>query len=231
MAAAHASETDSDTAPPGYTRQGECALLFDPNPDGALDLVLQQRLWSLADTLKSDAAVREVVLGMNNVLVVWREPVAALGPEAERLDALWRDSTPREGAGRVVEVPVSYGGPEAEDLAHAAEHAGLSPRDYAERHAAGDYVVYALGSQPGFGYLGGLPPELAVPRRRVPRPSVPSGAIMIGGGQAGIQSRTTPSGWHVIGMSTLQCFDARAEPPVLLAPGDRVRFQIKEIRA
>lgn len=220
-----------ESVPPGFSRQGEAAILFDPNPQSALDLALQQRLWAMAAALREQAGVREAVLGMNNLLVVWREPVRDLAAQAQGLLGLWQGCAPREGSGRVVTVPVTYGGPEAEDLAYVAQQTGLSMAEYAQRHAAAVYVVYALGSQPGFAYLGGLPAELAVPRRSVPRPSVRSGAIIIGGGQAGIQSRTTPSGWHVIGVSALQCFDAEAATPDLLSPGDQVRFEIKEILA
>ncbi len=34
------------------------------------------------------------------------------------------------------------------------------------RHSQGIYTVVALGSAPGFGYLHGLDPRLATPRKR-----------------------------------------------------------------
>ena len=44
-----------------------------------------------------------------------------------------------------------------------------TPAEVVRRHSAGDYVVYLLGFLPGFAFMGGLPPELATPRRAEPR--------------------------------------------------------------
>ena len=35
---------------------------------------------------------------------------------------------------------------------------------------------------------------------------------------------TTPGGWHLIGRTDARLWDPTADPPALLAPGDRVRF-------
>ncbi|HEY9107231.1 MAG TPA: carboxyltransferase domain-containing protein, partial [Roseateles sp.] len=34
----------------------------------------------------------------------------------------------------------------------------------------------------------------------------------------------SPGGWQLIGHTDMPLFDPQAEPPTLLAPGDRVRF-------
>jgi len=60
---------------------------------------------------------------------------------------------------------------------------------------------------------------------------VPAGTVMVGGAQAGIQSRTTPSGWHLLGMCDVQSFDPKADPPAFFAPGDTVRFVIESVSA
>lgn len=208
----------------------ETGLLCLP-PEGPLDAALQERFWGLADRLLQEPFVREVVPGMNNLLVVI-DPFAVSG-EAARALCLdrWRDAPVRATEGRVHDLPVRYGGSTGEDLAHVAAVAGLSPADYVRRHAAGTYTVFALGSQPGFGYLAGLDPALAVPRRDTPRSRVDSGSVVIGGAQAGVISRTSPSGWHIIGMTGATFFDPAREPPSLLAPGDRVRFVIEDVSA
>jgi allophanate hydrolase subunit 1 len=35
----------------------------------------------------------------------------------------------------------------------------------------------------------------------------------------------TPGGWHIIGRTSTVMFDPAREPPVLLVPGDTVRFR------
>lgn len=211
-----------------FSDLGEAGLLCEHAP-GPLDLGRQRRIWSVARALGGQAGICELVPGMNNLLVLY-EP--GLDPAAlrTRITDLWRAPPEVGGGGRLIEIPVIYGGETGPDLAALADGAGLGPAEFAAMHAQAAYTVYALGSQPGFGYLGGLPARLAAPRRTVIHPRVEAGSVIIGGGQTAVQSRTTPSGWHIIGHTETRCFDPTADPPTLLAPGDRVRFRLTGVR-
>ena len=125
---------------------------------------------------------------------------------------------------RTVEIPVSYGGPSGPDLEDVARHTGLTPARVVELHAASVYLVYFLGFSPGFPYLGGLSPELAMPRLSAPRKVVPAGSVAIGGSQTGVYPVESPGGWRIIGRTSLRLFDPAATPPALLRIGDTVRF-------
>ncbi|GAB3091844.1 5-oxoprolinase subunit PxpB [Lysobacter terrae] len=125
---------------------------------------------------------------------------------------------------RTVEIPVVYGGEAGPDLDSAAAELGIAPAELAQRHAAGLYTVAMIGFAPGFPYLLGLDPQLALPRLATPRTSVPAGSVAIGGLQTGIYPRESPGGWRLIGRTPLSLFDPSKDPPTLLAPGDRVRF-------
>lgn len=127
-------------------------------------------------------------------------------------------------AARLVEIPVRYGGEHGPDLDEVARDTGLSPEQVVARHTAGHYHVALLGFAPGFPYLLGLDPALALPRLATPRQRVPAGSVAIGGAQTGIYPRESPGGWRVIGRTPLTLFDPLRDPPALLAPGDRVRF-------
>lgn len=141
------------------------------------------------------------------------------------LAGLLRDAgTAVEPASRLVEVRVRYGGDDGPDLAAVAAHAGLSPAATVALHAGGDYRVAMLGFAPGFPYLAGLDPRLAMPRRATPRLRVAAGSVGIGGDQTGIYPRPGPGGWQLLGRTALPLFDPARQPPSLLAPGDRVRF-------
>jgi KipI family sensor histidine kinase inhibitor len=124
--------------------------------------------------------------------------------------------------GGVVEIPVVYDGP---DLDEVAGLTGLSREQVIERHAAAEYLVGWLGFSPGFGYLTGLDPELHVPRRDSPRTSVPAGSVAIAGPLAAVYPSASPGGWRLLGRTAAQLWDARREPPAVLAPGQRVRFR------
>lgn len=135
---------------------------------------------------------------------------------------------PAEGAlplsGKLHVIPVEYGGAAGPDLADLAAQAGLDVATYINRHAAAEYTVAFLGFQPGFPYLNGLPGALQVPRRQTPRVGVEAGSVAIGGRYAGIYPAKGPGGWQIVGRTAVVLFDPQRDPPVLLQPGDRLRF-------
>jgi inhibitor of KinA len=126
--------------------------------------------------------------------------------------------------GRLVEIPVCYGGELGEDLEEVARRHGLTPEEFATIHASTDYRVYLLGFVPGFAYLGNLDSRIATPRRDTPRPHVPAGSVAIGGDQTGVYPLETPGGWHLVGRTPVRMFTPETEPPCLLGAGDSVRF-------
>ncbi|KMN82091.1 allophanate hydrolase [Chromobacterium sp. LK11] len=192
------------------------------------DLACQRRIWWLAQTLTGAAGLIDVVPGMNNLTLIF-DPDADDGEAwLERLRRGWTQAEEAEPRVRRVEVPVRYGGRHGPDLAAVAAHAGLSEEAVVAAHASVDYVVYFLGFQPGFAYLGGLPERLATPRRAEPRLAVPAGSVGIGGAQTGIYPAVSPGGWQIIGRTELTLFDPRREQPSLLLPGDSVRFAPRE---
>ena len=145
-----------------------------------------------------------------------------LGEAVQRLLHEPHDAT---GTVRSVTIPVQYGGDAGPDLAEVAALTGISVDEVIARHAAVEYRVAMLGFAPGFPYLLGLDPRLAVPRRHDPRQRVPAGSVAIGGSQTGIYPAALPGGWQLIGRTPLRLFDVHATPPSLLLPGDRVRFR------
>ncbi|QQP97693.1 5-oxoprolinase subunit PxpB [Lysobacter enzymogenes] len=126
---------------------------------------------------------------------------------------------------RIVEIPVAYGGEFGPDLDDAASQLGLAAEQLVERHSGGEYRVAMIGFAPGFPYLSGLEPALALPRLATPRTHVAAGSVAIGGAQTGIYPRPGPGGWRLLGRTPLRLFDAARAAPSLLQPGDRVRLR------
>lgn len=149
----------------------------------------------------------------------------AEGRLREAIAAAWQEAAPGNVTPREIIVPVCYGGAAGADLAELASHAGMSEAEVVARHTAASYRVAMIGFAPGFPYLLGLDPALAMPRRSDPRTSVPAGSVAIGGQQTGIYPQALPGGWRLIGRTPLRLFDLAAALPSLLQPGDHVRFR------
>ncbi|MEV8632248.1 allophanate hydrolase subunit 1 [Streptosporangium sp. NPDC051023] len=121
-----------------------------------------------------------------------------------------------------VTVPVVYDGA---DLDEVAALTGLSAAEVVERHTRRELVAGWLGFAPGFAYLTGLDPALHVPRLTTPRTSVPAGAVAIAGPYSAVYPSASPGGWRLLGRSPVTVWDLSADPPALLTPGTRVRFE------
>ncbi len=184
----------------------------------------QRRLLNLAERLRGTPGLLAALPGVHNLSLV-ADPRRLPPAELERLArAAWRLARPAREGLRTQQITVRYGGGAGPDLAQAAILAGLSPTAFVEAHAEPLYEVACLGFLPGFAYLLGLPPALALPRRDAPRLRVPAGSVGIGGAQTGIYPLDSPGGWQLIGRTEARLFDPAAEPPTLLLPGDRLRF-------
>jgi KipI family sensor histidine kinase inhibitor len=212
---------------PIFSVLGTSAALFDA--PGAMSLAAQQRIWSLAREAQGWPEVREAVPGMNNLMLTFVQPPRELAPLEARLRAAWDAATPLALEGRVIELPVVYGGDGGPHMADVVAHTGLSIDDIVELHSAPLYPVYAIGSHPGYCYLGGMDPRIATPRRKVPVLSIPGGAVSIGGSQTGVSASPGPSGWNTIGSTTMCFFDPALDVPALLQPGDSIRFRVERV--
>ena len=135
------------------------------------------------------------------------------------------DGNAGEGpASRSHVIPVQYDGEDLEDVARLTS---LSVAEVIDIHSGMEYRVNVIGFVPGFAYLGLLDDRLVIPRREIPRKRVPAGSVAIAEAQTGIYPSSTPGGWHLLGTTKVQTFDAAHSPPALFSVGDTVRFEAR----
>jgi inhibitor of KinA len=207
---------------------GDNAVVLEFGQEIDEAVVMRVRALAAALELHPPAGVTEVVPAFTTVTVFY--DLAHIG-SYEQLCAELRTragraaSRPPFETGKLVEIPVCYGGDFGPDLTAVAERAGLSPDEAAQLHQRTEYRVHAIGFLPGFPYLGGLPARLRTPRRASPRLQVPAGSVAIGGAQTGIYPLASPGGWNLIGRTPLALFRAEAHPSARLRVGDRVKFR------
>ncbi|WP_245630491.1 5-oxoprolinase subunit B family protein [Granulicoccus phenolivorans] len=200
---------------------GVLVEITEPDPDRALRAVLALAAAVRRDPLAGDLV--DLVPAARTLLLTARPGVAPdrlrqrVVALADRLDP--GDPTPPQ---RTVTIEVEYGG---WDLAEVADLTGLSRSEVIHAHTATPWQVAFGGFAPGFAYLIGGDPRLAVPRRTEPRTRVPQGAVGLAGRFSGVYPRESPGGWQVLGVSDVVLWNPDAVPPALLSPGTQVRFR------
>lgn len=191
---------------------GDRAVLVEDPPGGPA-------AWGRGVRAAAIGGVVDVVPAARTVLVHWSDAVLAAAIVA-RLVTIGPVAVTDEV--QRVTIPVRYDGP---DLGHVARATGLTVDDVVALHSGADYEVAFCGFAPGFGYVGGLPERLHLPRRSTPRPAVPAGSVAIAAQYTAVYPARSPGGWHLIGTTDVVMFDVDRDPPALLAPGTRVGFE------
>jgi KipI family sensor histidine kinase inhibitor len=205
--------------PVKVTPLGDAALLAELGQ--RVDTALNTRVLALAAALGKRRDVRETVPGYGSVVVHYDPEQVTYRGLATVVQKLVQAKPPPAAPGRLHRIPVVYDGP---DLNEVAAELKLSVEEIVKLHTQPIYRCFMIGFVPGWAYLGPLPEQLRLPRRRVPRTHVPPGSVAIAGAQTGVYPLATPGGWHLIGRSSVKLFLPNSDPPSLLRTGDRVRF-------
>ncbi len=170
------------------------------------------------------AGMLEVAPNLVSVLVRYDPLVTSFGAMAGELRL--RLSTPARAAveGETWAIPIEFDGL---DLDEVAAELGLTRAAFSGAHNAQPLRVLATGFAPGFVYCGLHPDTLTLPRRAAVRPAVSPGTVLFAAGQTAITATEMPTGWHIIGHTAFNNFDAEASQPTRLKAGDLVRFTVQ----
>jgi KipI family sensor histidine kinase inhibitor len=210
---------------PAFLDAGEAALVVEFGD--SVDPVINARVLTMEAALHEAAltGVEETVPTYRSLMIRY-EPLAISRAELvaalERLAPQDADAFTPKTRWR---LPCCYDAELAEDIVLASQMLALAPERLAALHAGGDYRVYMYGFAPGWCYLGGLPDQLALPRRASPRGPTPQGAVLIGGGLSLVATNPMPTGWYVIGRTPERLFALERNPPTLIEPGDALSFE------
>lgn len=169
--------------------------------------------------------IEEMVPSFRSVLVHYNPGVHSYGEMCDIINHIL--SEPIQDVNhkkRIVEVPVCYDTKLGPDIEFVASHAGLSIDEVIKIHSEKPYLIYMLGFQPGFPYLGGLDERIHTPRLETPRLKLEAGSVGIGGAQTGLYPMESPGGWQIIGLTPVKCYNPAKEEPIPYHAGDYIKF-------
>lgn len=185
-----------------------------------------RRLLAAARTLQTASlpGIRDIVPGYGSLFVEF-DPLRWSADELAAAIGGLPEPDASTFAERPVRIPVCYGGDFGPDLEDVARAARMTGEEAAALHAGRTYDVYFIGFTPGFGFMGEVDPRIALGRLQSPRLAVPAGSVGIAGRQTGVYPVASPGGWRIVGRTPLRLYRPETDAPILLRPGDRVRFE------
>lgn len=198
-----------------------------------IDPVLHARVLALAERVRARRDVEPVLASVRDVVPTFRSLTVLFDPLHTDADALGRrllDLSAAGGssvhAGRRWRLPVCFAAECAPDLAALSAACGLAEAAVVQRLTSTPFRVGMIGFMPGFPYMTGLPPALALPRLATPRKAVPARSLAVAGAMCCVYPWESPGGWRLLGRTPLPLFDLqRADEPAWLAAGDEVHWQ------
>lgn len=210
---------------PRFLDAGEAALVVEFG--STVDPALNDRVLALDAALAALAlpGVRETVPTYRSLMVHYDPLRLERGALIDAIRGIEAEPQQSRAPANRWTLPCCYEAAFGEDVGAIAEKTGLTPERVVALHSGATYRVYMYGFAPGFCYLGGLPPELALSRRTTPRPPHPPNTVLIGGGLALVSTFSMPTGWWLIGRTPERMFSPDREPIFLVEVGDELRFE------
>ena len=206
-----------------YKLFGRSAILVEWPANISQDII--QDIISFERQVKEIDSILDIIIAYNSLLIRYQNPIVDQELTIRQLKNKYTASSYLIKQDQFLwEIPVCYDASFGIDLEEIANKKKCSVADIVRLHTETDYLVYFIGFQPGFLYLGELHQNLHVPRKSNPRVRVDKGSVGIGGSQTGIYQQNSSGGWNILGKSPLNFFNMKASNPCFAKPGDRIQF-------
>jgi len=205
-----------------YKPFGDLAILIEW--PARIDEAIIQDIVAFEKSIANDQHVLETIIAYNSLTIRYQF-LNSFDRTVSRLKRLYEEKQEElKLESKLWQIPVCYDLKFGLDLKEIAETKNLSVDEVIQLHTAPKYLIYFLGFQPGFLYLGGLNKQVHMPRRANPRLRVEKGSVGIGGEQTGVYPQDSAGGWNILGKSPINFFDMTKPEPCFAKAGDRIQF-------
>lgn len=209
-----------------YTRYNERSILVEWSP--VIDENILKSIVSFKKSIQKFHIEEKVELisAYNSILIIYKSTIDEFYDRVFELKALFTPQSHTENVKvNTWEIPVCYDEEFGVDLISFSKEKKLSIPQIIRLHSEQIYTVFFIGFLPGFLYLGGLNSKLFIDRKTTPNLNVKKGSVAIGGEQTGIYPQDSPGGWHIIGKTPIELFNANVNPPCFIKSGDMLKFK------
>lgn len=189
-----------------------------------IDESIIQDIVAFEKSMEKSEGILDTIIAYNSLTIRYDHKIDFDSEVAQLKEQYEAKKKPEQQESKCWQIPVCYDTEFGLDLTEIAEAKKLSAEEVIQLHTNPSYLIYFLGFQPGFLYLGGLNDQIHTPRRATPRLRVAKGSVGIGGAQTGVYPQQTSGGWNIIGKSPVDFFDITKPQPCFAKAGDRIQF-------
>lgn len=215
-----------------YKPYGETSILIEwPSK---IDKAIIKDITAFEKLIAKEQKVIATTIAYNSILVnyefmynyeTYYKHVNDFSNSVKRLKKMYAErKITKKNNQKIWQIPVCYDIKFGLDLEELSQIKNIPVEEIINLHTNTSYLVYFLGFQPGFMYLGGLDEKLHQPRKPNPRLRVDKGCVGIGGKQTGIYPLDSSGGWNIIGKSPLTFFNVSKPNPCFVKSGDKIQF-------
>lgn len=209
-----------------YKPYGKSAVLIEWPSIISVEILMDIKIFKSTIQKINSKEILDINFVYNSLLVVYNPLVISYSNLKTKLTSIYNQPSKSLKTKTIKwEIPICYDENLGLDLPLLSQEKGLSINQIISLHSESTYTVFGIGFLPGFLYLGGLKSELHFDRRKTPRPTVFKGAVAIGGSQTGIYPQNSPGGWHIIGKTPINLFNATNKKPCIIEAGDQIVFK------
>jgi inhibitor of KinA len=208
-----------------YAQYNSCSILIEW--PAVIDENMLKDILNFKNMIKNNNIKQEVdiISTYNSILVIYNIMIGNVNDEIFELKTLYESDNKAQDIEPIIwEIPVCYDDEFGVDIDAFSKFKNLTKTEIIQLHSETNYTVFFIGFLPGFLYLGGLDSKLFLDRKTTPALNVKKGSVAIGGKQTGIYPQDSPGGWHIIGNSPIELFNAKQDPPCFVKAGDKVKF-------
>lgn len=208
-----------------FSRYNECSILIEW--PAVMDENMLKDILGYKKSIQNSSVelVVEVINTFSSLLVIYDSAIDDVYGEILRLKSLKiKVETLEDASSKLWRIPVCYDADFGIDLEAFSKEKQLSKNEVIELHSSAIYTIFFIGFLPGFLYLGGLNKKLYLDRKSTPNLDIKKGSVGIGGNQTGIYPKNSPGGWHIIGKTPVDFFNAKSSPPCVFNAGDKLQF-------
>ncbi|RFU70285.1 5-oxoprolinase subunit PxpB [Peribacillus saganii] len=204
---------------------GEQVLIVNFKNEISFNTNMQVHSYALLIKESNIRGVQQIIPTLRSLAVLYDPIVIGYDELRNQLKSLKSiDTKIEKNGGRIIYIPVIYGGEDGPDLKEVAERTGLSQEEVIDIHSSNHYLIYMLGFTSSYPYCGEIDQRLSLPRRTSPRIKAAKGTVAIANEQTIIIPIESPTGWHIIGRTPIESFNPSIDPPTIFRAGDYIQF-------